>query len=64
MDEMFKAASDISLCIKNAPYKSDTQHSPFRTRNDMSLFEYYDHNPAKGARFAQAMAGVAKRKSG
>lgn len=62
MDEMFKAASDISLCIRNAPYKSDSQHSPFRTRHGMPLFEYYGHNPAKGARFAQAMAGAAKRK--
>ena len=28
----------------------------------MSLFDFYDQYPAKGARFAQAMAGAAKRK--
>ena len=27
----------------------------------MSLFEFYDKYPVKGARFAQAMAGAAKR---
>ena len=62
MDEMFMAASDTSQCIRNVPFKSDGHNSPFRTRHQMSLFEFYDRYPAKGARFAQAMAGAAKRK--
>ena len=62
MDEMFMAASETSQCIKNAPFKSDSRNSPFRTRHQMSLFEFYDQHPVQGARFAQAMAGAAKRK--
>ena len=62
MDEMFMAASDTSQCIRNAPFKSDSHNSPFKTRHQMPLFDFYDQYPAKGARFAQAMAGAAKRK--
>lgn len=62
MDEMFMAASDTSQCIKNAPFKSDSHNSPFMTRHQMSLFDFYGQYPAKGERFAQAMAGAAKCK--
>ncbi|KAL9105191.1 MAG: hypothetical protein Q9187_008773, partial [Circinaria calcarea] len=57
MDDMFKAASETSTVIERSPYTSDTTHSPFHTRFGVPMYEYYEQNPQKGARFAQAMRG-------
>lgn len=62
MDEMFRAASETSTCISKAPYRSDGTDSPFSARFGVPLVQYYQQNPLKGARFARAMAGVARSK--
>jgi hypothetical protein len=55
LDEFFRAAGFTASSLKkSAP-------SPFQHAHGMSLFEYYGQNPALGARFALAMAGIAKR---
>jgi len=59
VDEMFKAASESSTCIRNAPFESDSIHSPFATRHGKPLYSFYADNPAQSARFARSMAGVA-----
>ncbi len=57
MDEMFKAASETATVIERSPHSSDTKHCPFHTRFGVPMYEYYQQNPQKGTRFAQAMRG-------
>ena len=59
LDEMFKAAASTADTVKAAPQVSDLEHSPFKTGLGISMFEFYEQNPAKANRFAKAMAGVA-----
>lgn len=63
MDDMFKSASSTADCIKASPQVSDLVHSPFTTRLGSTMFDYYDKNPDKAARFAKAMAGVTTSKT-
>jgi hypothetical protein len=58
IDEMFRAASESSTCIRNAPFESDSVNSPFATRHGKTLYSWYADNPSKSTRFARAMAGV------
>ena len=60
VDEMLKAATDTSKCLKASPFESDSSHSPFNTRHGVPMFTYYAQNPRFAARFAKAMAGAAK----
>jgi hypothetical protein len=55
MDDLFKAASETSTTIINSPYISNPINSPFHTRFGIPMYQYYEENPKKGARFAQAM---------
>ncbi|KAL8758327.1 MAG: hypothetical protein Q9199_001583 [Rusavskia elegans] len=58
MDEMFRAASETSAFLAQKPDRSDSMHSPFQTRFQMPIFQYYAQNPPKAKRFATAMAAV------
>ena len=60
LDEMWKAASATSDCLKASPYESDSTHSPFMTRHGLPIFNYYAKDPRRAGRFAKAMAGAAK----
>ncbi|PMD62788.1 S-adenosyl-L-methionine-dependent methyltransferase [Hyaloscypha bicolor E] len=56
MDEIFKAASELSTLLdRHFAYVSDTENSAFRTRFGVTTYAYYEQNPLKGARFAQSM---------
>ncbi|KAI0190623.1 putative O-methyltransferase [Xylaria flabelliformis] len=59
-DEMFEAASLTATSIQQAPYESTQSHSAFNTRFGVSPYQWYATNPDRGARFAAAMAGLAK----
>jgi len=61
MDEMFRAASETSTCVSNAPYDSDSVNSPFKAKFGMPVWQYYQQYPLKAVRFAHAMAGVSQR---
>jgi hypothetical protein len=58
LDEMFRAASETSTVVRSHPFKGDSVHSPFYTKHGLTAYEYYAKYPAKGGRFARAMAGV------
>lgn len=58
---MFRAASETSTCIRDAPNDSDSVNSPFRAKFGMPVWQYYQQHPLKAARFAHAMAGVSQR---
>jgi len=60
LDEMWKAASATSDCLKASPHESDSTHSPFMTRHGLPIFDYYAKDPRRAGRFAKAMAGAAK----
>ncbi|KXG50244.1 Winged helix-turn-helix transcription repressor DNA-binding [Penicillium griseofulvum] len=55
MDEMFKAAAELSTQIDRSPYVSDNENSAFYAKFGLPAYEYYEQNPQKGARFAQSM---------
>ena len=59
MDEIFRSAATTSDTIKASPEISSIENSPFKTALGAGMFEFYDNNPDKAARFAKAMAGVA-----
>ncbi|KAI0521825.1 putative O-methyltransferase [Xylaria bambusicola] len=59
-DEMFEAASLTATSIQKAPYQSIPEHSAFNIRFGVSPYQWYTSNPERGARFAAAMAGLAK----
>ncbi|KAK1948744.1 S-adenosyl-L-methionine-dependent methyltransferase [Colletotrichum sublineola] len=60
VDEMFRAASEASACVRNAPFESGGVHSPFATRHGKPPYLWYAENPEKGVRFAKSMAGAAQ----
>jgi len=62
MDDAIKAAAQFSTLIKKSPYASDTENSGFFTAHGLKMYEYYEQNPLKGKRFAQAMSGWSQRK--
>ncbi|OKO89531.1 hypothetical protein PENSUB_13597 [Penicillium subrubescens] len=63
MDEMFKAASELSTQIDRSPYVSDNENSAFYARFGLPAYAYYEQNPQKGARFAQSMDAWSKCES-
>lgn len=60
VDEMFRAASESSTCVHNAPFESDGINSPFTARHGKPVYSWYTENPEKGIRFARGMSGVAQ----
>lgn len=54
LEEFLKAAGSATTALKNG------SQSPFQEAFGMPLFQYYTVNPNLGARFASAMAGIAK----
>lgn len=62
LDDMFKASSELSAVISKSPYTSNATASAFRHRFGTSVYQYYDNNPDKGRRFAQAMSSWSKGK--
>lgn len=57
LDEFLRAVGSTSIALKKG------SPSPFNEAFGMSLFQYYGQNPRLGARFASAMAGIAKSES-
>lgn len=51
MDDMLKAVSETSTVVA-----SGTAQSAFQHRFGLTMYQYYEQNPAKGTRFAQAMS--------
>jgi hypothetical protein len=62
LDEMFKAAGDTAAFMRRGTSEENAVISPFQERHGVPLFKYYANNPKLAARFASAMAGVAKCK--
>jgi hypothetical protein len=60
MDEMFKAASELSTQIDRSPYASEKKNSAFCARFRLPAYAYYEQNPQKGARFAQSIDAWSK----
>ncbi|OAG05884.1 sterigmatocystin 8-O-methyltransferase precursor, partial [Paraphaeosphaeria sporulosa] len=54
LEEFLKAAGSATTALRNG------SQSPFHEAFGMPLFQYYTENPNLGARFASAMAGIAK----
>lgn len=61
LDEMWKAATCTSECIKTRS-KPSASCTPFSVRFGVPMFTYYEQNPEYGVRFAKAMAGVTRGK--
>jgi len=59
----FKASSELSTLISDSPYASSSTHTAFQRRFGMSPYQYYEQNPDKGKRFAQAMSAWSKGES-
>jgi hypothetical protein len=57
LDEMFKAATESASCVKETPFQSNAEHSPFAMRHQLPLYQFYQSNPEHAKRFAKAMAG-------
>jgi hypothetical protein len=60
LDEYFKAASETSTSMKTSPDVISRSVNPFVTRHGAELFQFYNHDKTRGARFASAMAGISK----
>ncbi|KAI0408574.1 O-methyltransferase-domain-containing protein [Xylaria palmicola] len=56
MDEMLRAASELSAVVARSPFASDASHSAFHERFGVSMYQYYEQRPDKARRFAQAMS--------
>lgn len=52
----------LAESIKKTPLTSDKQNCALTLRFNDTLYEYYKKNPARGTRFARAMAGYIKSK--
>ncbi|KAE8151808.1 hypothetical protein BDV25DRAFT_86725 [Aspergillus avenaceus] len=59
LDEMLKAATSTSDCIK-ASAKANSSVTPFTVRFGAPMFKYYEQNPEYATRFAKAMAGATR----
>ncbi|MCJ1444781.1 MAG: hypothetical protein MMC23_005283 [Stictis urceolatum] len=57
---MFKAASDIDICLRKEAHNFSHKASPFYVRHGDVAYAWYAKNPKIGARFAQAMTGFSK----
>ncbi|KAI0862677.1 O-methyltransferase-domain-containing protein [Xylaria cubensis] len=57
MDDMLRAASELSAVVTRSPFASDASHSAFHERFGVSMYQYYEQRPEKARRFTQAMSG-------
>ncbi|KAI1827428.1 putative O-methyltransferase [Xylaria intraflava] len=57
-DEMFEAASLTATSVEQQPFTSTPDNSAFNIRFGTTPYKWYAANPARGARFAAAMAGL------
>ncbi|PVH96271.1 putative O-methyltransferase [Periconia macrospinosa] len=57
MDDMLKAVSATTATIEQSPSAYSQEISPFSTAYGTSMYKYYEQQPSKAARFAQAMSG-------
>ncbi|KAI0442184.1 O-methyltransferase-domain-containing protein [Xylaria telfairii] len=60
MDDMLRAASELSAVVTRSPFASDSSHSAFHERFGVSMYQYYEQHPEKARRFTQAMSGWSK----
>ncbi|KAI0438848.1 S-adenosyl-L-methionine-dependent methyltransferase [Xylaria telfairii] len=60
LDEMFKAAADCNVSLKNDPFEASSTHCPFHTHHGVPIFDFYAKNPDRARRFAKAMAGLTR----
>ncbi|KAI0118757.1 O-methyltransferase-domain-containing protein [Nemania sp. FL0031] len=60
MDDMFKAASELSAVVTRSPFASDAARSAFHERFGVSMYQYYEQRPEKARRFTQAMSSWSK----
>ncbi|KAI1755463.1 O-methyltransferase-domain-containing protein [Xylaria castorea] len=60
MDDMLRAASELSAVVTRSPFASDASHSAFHERFGVSMYQYYEQRPEKARRFTQAMSGWSK----
>ncbi|KAI0476828.1 O-methyltransferase-domain-containing protein [Xylaria cf. heliscus] len=60
MDDMLRAASELSAVVSRSPFASDSAHSAFHERFGVSMYQYYEQHPEKARRFTQAMSGWSK----
>ncbi|KAF2728854.1 putative O-methyltransferase [Polyplosphaeria fusca] len=57
MDDMLRAASEASTAIDESPFTSNTLTSAFSRRFGTTMYEYYERQPVKAKRVAQALSG-------
>jgi hypothetical protein len=62
MDDMLRAASATSAAIERSPTSYSQELSPFFIAYGMSMYKYYEQQPSKAARFAQAMRSWSQRR--
>ncbi|KAI1127775.1 O-methyltransferase-domain-containing protein [Nemania abortiva] len=60
MDDMLRAASELSAVVTRSPFASDAAHSAFHERFGVSMYQYYEQRPDKARRFTQAMSSWSK----
>lgn len=60
VDEMLKAASATADNVRASPLAYDSALTPFATRHDVPIFDFYAKDGTRSIRFAKAMAGWAK----
>ncbi|KAF2826265.1 O-methyltransferase [Ophiobolus disseminans] len=60
VDEMLQAASSTADNVKASPLEYDSALTPFTTRHDLPIFDYYGKDTKRSIRFAKAMAGWSK----
>jgi hypothetical protein len=61
MDEMYKAASSTSEAIRKSPDGISSNGTPFATRFNVSIYDFYKTHPENAARFGEAMGGASLR---
>jgi 2-polyprenyl-3-methyl-5-hydroxy-6-metoxy-1,4-benzoquinol methylase len=61
LDEFFQAASETSKSIKESLAEANGQKNAFMTRHGKDLFQFYEGDQERAARFASAMAGLSRR---
>ncbi|KAG6354278.1 hypothetical protein INS49_004883 [Diaporthe citri] len=60
LDDIFKASSELSTLVARSPHASSATESAFHQRFGVPVYQYYERNPEKGKRFAQAMSSWSK----
>ncbi|KAI3333406.1 O-methyltransferase-domain-containing protein [Ustulina deusta] len=60
MDDMLRAASELSAVVTRSPFASDASKSAFHERFGVSMYQYYEQRPEKARRFTQAMSSWSK----